>query len=105
MKCTISESKAMDGNLDCSKQGTTNWPDDVTNATIAALSNFKNPYNTNSTTPMTLGGAYWYDNHVGFIRIHASSFGTVQVYVCAATPCTGTPNSNIYDSGLINVNQ
>jgi len=25
--------------------------------------------------------------------------------VCAATPCTGTPNSNIYDSGLINVNQ
>ena len=76
-----------------------------TNATITALSNFKNPYDTNSTTPMTLGGAYWYDNHVGFIRIHASSFGTVQVYVCAATPCTGTPNSNVYDSGLINVNQ
>lgn len=105
MRCTIGESKAMDGNLDCSKQGTTNFPDDVTNATIAALSDFKNPYNTKSTTPMTLGGAYWYDNHVGFIRIHASSFGTVQVYVCAATPCTGTPNSNIYDSGLINVNQ
>jgi type IV pilus assembly protein PilA len=105
MKCTIGESKAMSGNLDCSKKGTYNWADDVTNAAIKTLSDFKNPYDTNSTTPMTLGGAYWYDNHVGFIRIHASSHGIVQVYVCAATPCTGTPNANIYDSGPIDVNQ
>ena len=38
MKCEIGENKVMNGNLDCSKKGTYNWPDNVADATVLALS-------------------------------------------------------------------
>ena len=44
MKCDLGEAKVMNGNLDCSKKGTYNWPDDVADATVLALNDFKNPY-------------------------------------------------------------
>ena len=62
MKCTIGQPEAMEGFLDCSLQGRYEWQDDVINATVLALTtNFKNPWDLNSTSPITGGGQYWYD--------------------------------------------
>ena len=44
MKCTTGLAFAMDGNLDCSKQSSTNWKNDVAAAVEIALKDFKNPY-------------------------------------------------------------
>ena len=103
MKCSMGEAKVMKNNLDCTKQGTYNWKDDVANATIKALSDFKNPYDSTAKDPMTVGGQYWYDNNVGYMRIHTPG-NNVQVYVCVVTPCTGNNNPNIYYSGIIEIN-
>lgn len=103
MKCSMGESKAMENNLDCSKQGSYNWKDDVANATINALKDFKNPYNTAEKNPITVGGQYWYDNNVGYVRIHTPG-SNVEVYVCVATPCDGNNNPNIFYSGIIEIN-
>ena len=97
MKCSIGESKAMDGNLDCSKQGANNWDDVVINATVLALTDFKNPWNSTGS-PITGGGQYWYDKDVGYIRIMSHSKTQVEVWVCAITPCGSKPNPNVYDN-------
>ena len=44
MKCTTGLAFAMEGNLDCSKQSSTNWKNDVAAAVETALKDFKNPY-------------------------------------------------------------
>ena len=88
MKCSIGESKAMDGNLDCSKQGTFNWKDNVADAVENALSDFKNPYDT-SQPAVTHGGGMQNDNQVGYNRVHTPGTN-VQVLTCITTPCSGS---------------
>ena len=97
IKCTMGESKAMSGNLDCSKQGSNNWDDVVIDATLLALTDFKNPWNSTGS-PITKGGQYWYDKDVGYIRIMSHSKTQVEVWVCAITPCGSKPNPNVYDN-------
>ena len=88
MKCSIGESKAMDGNLDCSKQGTFNWKDNVADAVENALSDFKNPYDR-SQPAVTHGGGMQDDNQVGYNRVHTPGTN-VQVLTCITTPCSGS---------------
>ena len=44
MKCSTGLAFAMDNNLDCSKQSSNTWKDDVAKAVEIALKDFKNPY-------------------------------------------------------------
>ena len=101
MKCSIGDDKAMEGNLDCSKQGANNWDDVVIDAALLSLTNFKNPWNSNGA-PITKGGQYWYDKDVGYIRIMSHSKTQVEIWVCAITPCGSKPNPNVYDI-LVNI--
>ena len=68
LKCTVGESTAMKGYLDCSKQGSYNWKDDVSLAVEKALSDFKNPYDK-SQSSVTHGGGMQYDYQVGYNRV------------------------------------
>ena len=88
MKCSMGEAKAMDNNLDCSKQGTYNWKDNVADAVEAALSDFKNPYDT-SQSSVTHGGGMQKDHQVGYNRVMTPGTG-VQVLTCTTTPCSGS---------------
>ena len=88
MKCSLGEAKAMDNNLDCSKQGTYNWKDNVADAVEKALSDFKNPYDT-SQPAVTHGGGMQYDNQVGYNRVHTPG-DNVRVKTCITTPCSGS---------------
>ena len=97
MKCSMGESKAMDDNLDCSKQGASNWDDVVIDAALLSLKGFKNPWNPNASDPITKGGQYWYDKDVGYIRMMSHSQTQVEIWVCAITPCGSKPNPNVYD--------
>ena len=98
MKCSTGESFVMKGNLNCSYQGRYEWKDDVADAAVKALDNFKNPYDTSAANPITKGGQYWYDKDVGYVRIHTESNTKLQVWVCAETPCGSKPHPNIYDA-------
>ena len=104
MKCSMGEAKAMDDNLDCSKQGTYNWKDNVADAVANALSNFKNPYDS-SKSSVTHGGGMQYDYQVGYNRVMTPGIG-VQVLTCTTTPCSGSqckmPNHTC--SGIIDIN-
>ena len=42
MKCSTGERFVMKGNLNCSYQGRYQWKDDVADAAVKALDNFKN---------------------------------------------------------------
>ena len=97
MKCTMGESKAMNNNLDCSKQGANNWDDVVIDAALLALTDIKNPWNSNNA-PITKGGQYWYDKDVGFIRIHTENPKYLHVICCLEKPCGSPPHKNIYES-------
>ena len=107
LKCSIGESTAMEGKLDCSKSGTATWKDVVAKATVEVLNtNFKNPYDT-SKPPVSHGGNITNDTDVGYNRLRSP--GTkIQVLTCVKTPCSGTqcsiPNhvcsSDIELSGL-----
>ena len=44
MKCSTGLAFAMENNLDCSKQSSNTWKDDVAKAVEIALKDFKNPY-------------------------------------------------------------
>ena len=101
MKCTMGESKAMEDNLDCSKQGAINWDDVVIDAALLALKNFSNPWNSTGD-PITKGGQYWYNKDVGYIRMMSHSKTQVEIWVCAITPCGSKPNPNVYDV-LVNI--
>ena len=104
MKCSIGEAKAMDNNLDCSKQGTYNWKDNVADAVEKALSDFKNPYDT-SQPAVTHGGGMQNDNQVGFNRVHTPGTN-VQVLTCITTPCSGSQCNmpNHACSSIIDIN-
>ena len=96
MKCEIGENKVMNGNLDCSKKCTYNWPDDVADATVLALKDFKNPYDSNASAPLTKGGQYWYDKDVGYVRVHTESVTQLEVLICVKTPCGNKSSANTY---------
>ena len=104
MKCSLGEAKAMDNNLDCSKQGTYNWKDNVADAVANALSDFKNPYDS-SKSSVTHGGGMQYDYQVGYNRVMTPGTG-VQVLTCTTTPCSGSqckmPNHTC--SAIIDIN-
>ena len=101
MKCTTGQSTAMNGHLDCTKQGVQTWKDFVAKAVEKALVDFKNPYDTKKTA-ITHGGGISNDTDVGYIRIMSHSKTQVEVWVCAITPCGSKPNPNVYDM-LVNI--
>tara|TARA_B100001029_G_scaffold126758_1_gene105840 strand:+ start:66 stop:548 length:483 start_codon:yes stop_codon:yes gene_type:complete len=88
MKCSMGESKAMNDNLDCSKQGIQTWKDLVAKAVEKALVDFKNPYDTTKTA-ITHGGGISNDTDVGYIRM-SSPQTKIKVLSCIKTPCSGT---------------
>ena len=103
-RCSIGETTAMDGNLDCSKQSEQTWKDFVAKAVEKSLSEFKNPYDTTKTA-ITHGGDITNDNDVGYIRMRSP--GTkIEVMSCVQTPCAGTRCTmpNHLCSGEINLN-
>ena len=88
MKCSMGESKAMNDNLDWSKQGIQTWKDLVAKAVEKALVDFKNPYDTTKTA-ITHGGGISNDTDVGYIRM-SSPQTKIKVLSCIKTPCSGT---------------
>ena len=112
MKCTTGEKTAMNGNLDCSKQGSYDWKDDVSLAVEKALIDFKNPWDT-SNSSVTHGGCIdCSDTNVGFNRVNTPG-SNVEVRSCLITPCTGgtafpcedhEKNVNFLCSGIIQIN-
>ena len=106
MKCSTGQAFAMDDNLDCSKQSSSKWKDDVAKAVEIALKDFKNPYDDDpSKKKVSHGGNISNDTDVGYIRM--LSPGTkIKVQVCFITPCGGTrcTSDNHLCSGDINLN-
>ena len=89
LKCSIGESTAMEGELDCSKSGTATWKDLVAKAAVKVLNkNFKNPYDT-SKPPVSHGGNITNDTDVGYNRLRSPG-SKIQVLTCVKTPCSGT---------------
>ena len=88
-KCNLGETKAMSGNLTCSGKTATT----VSKAATAALSDFKNPYDTNITA-IRSSGTYGNDKDVGYTSIVVS--GTdINVKTCFVTPCSSTGNRTL----------
>ena len=87
MKCTTGQDFAMDDNLDCSKQSTQTWKDNVAKAVEIALKDFKNPYdNDPSKKKVSHGGNISNDTDVGYIRM-LSPGTAIEVQACFITPC------------------
>mgnify|MGYP001455378851 FL=1 len=106
MKCSTGQDFAMDNNLDCSKQSTQTWKDDVAKAVEIALKDFKNPYdNDPSKKKVSHGGNISNDTDVGYIRM-LSPGTAIEVQACFITPCAGTrcTSDNHICSGDINLN-
>ena len=87
MKCSTGASKAMNNELDCTKQGLNNWKDFVAKAVERSLSDFRNPYDI-SKTAVTHGGGITSDVHVGYNRMLSPGI-KIQVMTCVKTPCSG----------------
>ena len=87
MKCSTGASKAMNNELDCTKQGLNNWKDFVAKAVERSLADFKNPYDT-SESAVTHGGGITSDVHVGYNRMLSPGL-KIQVMTCVKTPCSG----------------
>ena len=105
MKCTTGQDFAMDDNLDCSKQSTQTWKDNVAKAVEIALKDFKNPYeNDPSKKKVSHGGNISNDTDVGYIRM-LSPGTAIEVQACFITPCAGTrcTSDNHICSGDINL--
>ena len=105
MKCTTGEKTAMNGNLDCSKQGSYDWKDDVSLAVEKALIDFKNPWDT-SNSSVTHGGCMnCSDTNVGFNRVNTPG-SNVRVKSCLITPCSGREcdQDNHLCSAIIQIN-
>jgi len=88
MKCSMGNEKAMNDELDCSKQNLNTWKDVVAKAAIEALKDFKNPYFP-SEIALTHGGDIIRDDDVGYIRMRSPQ-NKIKVMTCIKTPCSGT---------------
>ena len=85
-KCNLGESSAMDGNLTCSNRNAAK----VVTAAIAALVDFKNPYDTTQKAVRSASTAS-VDSAVGYTSIYSK--GTkVNVLTCWVTPCATSGN-------------
>ena len=106
MKCSTGLAFAMDNNLDCSKQSSASWKNDVAQAVEIALKDFKNPYEDNpSKKKVSHGGNISNDTDVGYIRMLSPRKG-IDVQVCFITPCAGVrcSSDNHICSGDIDIN-
>ena len=82
MKCSTGLAFAMDNNLDCSKQSSSSWKNDVAEAVEKALKDFKNPYDDNpSKKKVSHGGNISNDIDAGYIRMLSPRTG-IDVQVC-----------------------
>ena len=86
-KCELGEETVMDGNLTCS--GRTRQS--VMDATVKALSDFKNPFgkgpNDPNDTAVTDGGTYSNDYAIGYTRLQMYSAKVLVIGTCYAIPC------------------
>ena len=89
-KCELGEETVMDGNLTCS--GKTRQS--VIDATVKALSDFKNPYgepnqgvHDKDDKAVTDGGSYSSDHGVGYVRLQNQSAKVLRIGTCYAIPC------------------
>ena len=106
MKCSTGLAFAMDNNLDCSKQSSTNWKNDVAKAVEIALKDFKNPYDDDpKKKKVSHGGEISNDTDAGYIRMLSQGTG-IDVQVCFITPCAGKrcTSDNHLCSGDIDIN-
>ena len=100
MQCNMGETTVMSGNLTCS--GRTRQS--VMDATVKALSDFKNPYgemdqNLPAATRMnavTDGGSYSSDNGVGYVRLQNQSAKVLRIGTCYAIPCYASKTNYNY---------
>ena len=75
-KCNIGESEAMSGNLTCEGRGA----DDVIDAAVIALADFKNPF-ANTQAAITDGGTANTNSDRGYVRLSKSG-STITVETC-----------------------
>ena len=75
-KCNIGESEAMSGNLTCEGRGA----DDVIDAAVIALADFKNPF-ANAQAAITDGGTANTNSDRGYVRLSKSG-STITVETC-----------------------
>ena len=95
-KCNIGEDKAMSDNLTCTaRTGGT-----VINAAVAALADFKNPYDTNSDA-VRKDGAFAAKADMGFVNIEADG-DELTITTCfqndCATPEAGDPSNTVVNT-------
>ena len=105
-KCELGEETVMDGNLTCS--GKTRQS--VIDATVKALSDFKNPYgepnqgvHDKDDKAVTDGGSYSSDHGVGYVRLQTFSAKVIRIGTCYAIPCWVNKNNFNYFESDVNV--
>ena len=95
-KCELGEAKVMDGNLTCS--GRTRQS--VMDATVKALSDFKNPFGKGPSDPndtaVTDGGTYSNDYAIGYTRLQNQSAKVLRIGTCYAIPCYASKTNYNY---------
>ena len=98
-KCELGEETVMDGNLTCS--GKTRQS--VIDATVKALSDFKNPYgepnqgvHDKDDKAVTDGGSYSSDHGVGYVRLQNQSAKVLRIGTCYAIPCFASKTNYNY---------
>ena len=98
-KCELGEETVMDGNLTCS--GRTRQS--VIDATVKALSDFKNPYgepnqgvHDKDDKAVTDGGSYSSDHGVGYVRLQNQSAKVLRIGTCYAIPCYASKTNYNY---------
>ena len=99
-KCELGEAKVMDGNLTCS--GRTRQS--VMDATVKALSDFKNPFVTTATGDVVVqsGWCKYATNggQVGYVWVNGrDNMDHVTVCTCTKIPCNG---SNVLENKIYN---
>ena len=87
-KCNLGESKAMSGNMTCSGNDATK----TIKAAIAALADFKNPYDT-SKASLRDSSSVTKDADVGYTSMEASGKFLI-VRTCFATACKDAVNKS-----------
>ena len=106
MKCSTGLAFAMENNLDCSKQSSSTWKDEVAKAVEIALKDFKNPYDDNpQKKKVSHGGGISRDDDAGYIRMLSPQKG-IDVQDCFMKPCAGKrcTSDNHLCSGDIDIN-
>ena len=99
LRCELGETSVMDGKLNCSSL----TGDNIAKAAVAALTEFKNPYNTNQKAIVNYSVGTGADDNAGLIGIvgRNTTSGTMKVNVnsCVKIPCN--PGENRIHSTFI----